>query len=122
MVFGETDLLITFNLFSDKKTVDMLDQGMSSEFTPPMIKRSRLSPPPLSERVMLYVRQEAEDVYTPLHVVPPTTQGLLNAVSSFALLLYNVDLKWFIKMLGLLTNICVVHNIFHNINNTLYSK
>lgn len=33
------------------------------------------------ERVMLYVRQESEDVYTPLHVTPPTTQGLRNAVS-----------------------------------------
>lgn len=35
------------------------------------------------ERVMLYVRQESEDVYTPLHVTPPTVQGLLNAVSIF---------------------------------------
>lgn len=35
------------------------------------------------ERVMLYVRQESEDVYTPLHVTPPTVQGLLNAVSVF---------------------------------------
>lgn len=33
------------------------------------------------DRVMLYVRQESEDVYTPLHVTPPTVQGLLNAVS-----------------------------------------
>ncbi|KAK0161171.1 hypothetical protein PV327_009671 [Microctonus hyperodae] len=33
------------------------------------------------ERVMLYVRQESEDVYTPLHVTPPTAQGLRNAVS-----------------------------------------
>lgn len=32
------------------------------------------------ERVMLYVRQESEDVYTPLHVAPPSVQGLLNAV------------------------------------------
>ncbi|XP_043277454.1 protein grainyhead isoform X2 [Venturia canescens] len=31
------------------------------------------------DRVMLYVRQESEDVYTPLHVTPPTVQGLLNA-------------------------------------------
>ncbi|XP_067210610.1 protein grainyhead isoform X2 [Linepithema humile] len=34
------------------------------------------------ERVMLYVRQESEDVYTPLHVTPPTVQGLLNAIES----------------------------------------
>lgn len=32
------------------------------------------------ERVMLYVRQETDDVYTPLHVTPPSVQGLLNAV------------------------------------------
>lgn len=35
--------------------------------------------PPLSERVMLYVRQESDDAYTPIHVVPPTTAGLINA-------------------------------------------
>lgn len=45
-------------------------------------KRPRVSTPPLSERVMLYVRQDTEDVYTALHVVPPTTQGLLHAVST----------------------------------------
>jgi transcription factor CP2-like protein len=41
-----------------------------------------MAAPSLNERVMLYVRQETDDVYTPLHVVPPTTQGLLNAVSA----------------------------------------
>lgn len=50
-----------------------------SDFGPPM-KRGRMTPP-TTERVMLYVRQENEEVYTPLHVVPPTTIGLLNAVS-----------------------------------------
>ncbi|XP_020279945.1 uncharacterized protein LOC109852831 [Pseudomyrmex gracilis] len=34
------------------------------------------------ERVLLFVRQESEDVYTPLHVAPPTVQGLLNAIES----------------------------------------
>lgn len=41
-----------------------------------------LRPTDTEERVMLYVRQESEDVFTPLHVTPPTVQGLLNAVSS----------------------------------------
>lgn len=50
-----------------------------SDFSP-QIKRQRMTPP-LNERVMLYVRQDNEDVYTPLHVVPPSTVGLLNAVS-----------------------------------------
>lgn len=53
--------------------------GNMSEFGP-QIKRQRMTPP-LNERVMLYVRQDNEDIYTPLHVVPPTTVGLLNAVS-----------------------------------------
>lgn len=57
-----------------------MDQSLAmGEFGPPL-KRGRMTPP-TSERVMLYVRQENEDVYTPLHVVPPTTIGLLNAVS-----------------------------------------
>ncbi|KAJ1524392.1 hypothetical protein ONE63_010892 [Megalurothrips usitatus] len=50
-------------------------------FNSQAIKRPRLTPP-LTERVMLYVRQESEDVYTPLHVVPPSTQGLLNAIEN----------------------------------------
>ncbi|XP_030558075.1 protein grainyhead isoform X2 [Drosophila novamexicana] len=66
---------------TDKKD-HILDQSMltstpMSDFGPPM-KRGRMTPP-TTERVMLYVRQENEEVYTPLHVVPPTTIGLLNA-------------------------------------------
>lgn len=67
---------------SEKKD-HILEQAMvqnSMEFGQPVIKRQRMTPP-LSERVMLYVRQDNEDVYTPLHVVPPTTMGLLQAVS-----------------------------------------
>ncbi|KAL3289789.1 hypothetical protein HHI36_023182 [Cryptolaemus montrouzieri] len=73
---------------ADKKD-NLLDNSLTTDgnvFSPPL-KRMKMStggpgsvgPPPLNERVMLYVRQENEDVYTPLHVVPPTTQGLLNA-------------------------------------------
>lgn len=68
--------------YSDKKD-HLLDQGLvpsaMGDFVPPM-KRGRMTPP-TSERVMLFVRQENEEIYTPLHVVPPTTIGLLNAVS-----------------------------------------
>lgn len=68
---------------SEKKEV--LDQsGLTTDgtvFSSPPNKRTKLVPP-INERVMLYVRQDAEDVYTPLHVIPPTTQGLLNAVST----------------------------------------
>ena len=38
--------------------------------------------PPSSERIMLYVRQETEDVYTPLHLVPPTVHGLISAIEN----------------------------------------
>ncbi|KAG5893976.1 hypothetical protein JTB14_006579 [Gonioctena quinquepunctata] len=74
---------------TEKKDSSMMDSSLSSDgnvFSPPMKRTKLLSvgsgsalPPPLSERVMLYVRQENEEVYTPLHVVPPTTTGLLNA-------------------------------------------
>ncbi|XP_054277620.1 protein grainyhead isoform X2 [Macrosteles quadrilineatus] len=50
------------------------------ELSPPL-KRPKMIPP-LNERVMLYVRQDSEDVYTPLHVAPPTTSGLLNAIEN----------------------------------------
>lgn len=73
---------------ADKKD-GILDNSLTSDsvFSPPL-KRPKIATtnpnhPPLNERVMLYVRQENEDVYTPLHVVPPTTAGLLNAVSPF---------------------------------------
>ncbi|KAL1492605.1 hypothetical protein ABEB36_010842 [Hypothenemus hampei] len=74
---------------ADKKE-SILDASLTTDgsvFSPP-IKRAKLmsqgsaGPPPLNERVMLYVRQENEDIYTPLHVVPPTTQGLLNAIEN----------------------------------------
>jgi len=52
-----------------------------SVFNSPSIpKRMRLMPP-ASERLMLFVKQEPEDSFTPLHLVPPTTLGLLSAVS-----------------------------------------
>ncbi|KAL1449253.1 hypothetical protein WDU94_000464 [Cyamophila willieti] len=65
----------------DKKDLDQV--GMTTDgtvFSSLPLKRPKLMPP-LNERVMLYVRQEADEIYTPLHVSPPSTQGLLNAVS-----------------------------------------
>ncbi|XP_063821536.1 protein grainyhead isoform X2 [Ostrinia nubilalis] len=55
------------------------DRKDSLELEGVLGKRARTSTPPLSERVMLYVRQDTDEVYTPLHVAPPTTQGLLHA-------------------------------------------
>lgn len=67
-------------LYSDKKDLDGALVTDGTVFSSPPLKRPKMVPP-LNERVMLYVRQDAEDVYTPLHVAPPTTTGLLNAVS-----------------------------------------
>lgn len=83
---------------SEKKDHIMLDVHMGTsmnEYGIP-IKRQRITPP-LSERVMLYVRQDNEDVYTALHVVPPTTNGLISAVSQivsspFKSIIWNLEL------------------------------
>lgn len=77
-------MLIYFTQFlSPDKKDHILEQSLVqnnvNDYGQPVIKRQRMTPP-LNERVMLYVRQDNEDVYTPLHVVPPTTMGLLNAV------------------------------------------
>lgn len=50
-------------------------------YTTKEAKRGRMIPP-LSERIMIYVRQETEDVYTPLHLVPPTVTGLITAIEN----------------------------------------
>jgi transcription factor CP2-like protein len=79
-------LSIVFHFYSDKKDGIIDGANLSTDgtvFSSPPIKRAKMmAAPSLNERVMLYVRQETDDVYTPLHVVPPTTQGLLNAVSA----------------------------------------
>ncbi|XP_071443268.1 protein grainyhead [Hetaerina americana] len=55
--------------------------GGGSPALPPPLPPPPMQPP-LSERVMLYVRQETDNVYTPLHVVPPSAAGLLNAIEN----------------------------------------
>ncbi|XP_021919212.1 protein grainyhead isoform X4 [Zootermopsis nevadensis] len=71
---------------SDKKDGIIDGANLSTDgtvFSSPPIKRAKMmAAPSLNERVMLYVRQETDDVYTPLHVIPPTTQGLLNAIEN----------------------------------------
>lgn len=75
-------VLIGIRQFSEKKDhmleANMVQTALTEYGT--QIKRQRMTPP-LNERVMLYVRQDNEEVYTPLHVVPPTTNGLISAVS-----------------------------------------
>lgn len=71
-------------LYSVDKKEHILDQSMIhnnsiQDFIPN--KRIKITPP-TTERVMIYARQENENTYTPLHILPPTTEGLLNAVSN----------------------------------------
>jgi len=44
-------------------------------------KRARMIPP-TSERIMIYVRQETEEMYTPLHLVPPSVPGLIASIEN----------------------------------------
>jgi len=53
---------------------------------PSDIKRRKTIPPP-ETRMVVYVRQENEEIYTPLHLVPPTVPGLARAIESK----YNVS-------------------------------
>ncbi|XP_014274417.1 protein grainyhead isoform X1 [Halyomorpha halys] len=79
-----TQTLKFHNHFPPETINDKKEDGLTTDgtvFSSPPVKRPKVIPP-LSERVMLYVRQESEDVYTPLHVVPPTTTGLLNAIEN----------------------------------------
>jgi len=52
----------------------------------PEPKRRKIVPPPAS-RMVVYVRQENEEIYTPLHLVPPTVPGLARAIETK----YNVS-------------------------------
>ena len=71
-------LLIPASSYSDiQLQTKLLTEDCVSESQGPSAKRARLVPP-ASERIMVYVRQETEDVYTPLHLVPPTVHGLIS--------------------------------------------
>jgi len=60
-----------------KSNVALVDQG---------VKRRKVLPPPDS-RMVVYVRQENEEIFTPLHLVPPTVPGLARAIETK----YNVS-------------------------------
>jgi len=52
----------------------------------PEVKRRKTFPPP-ETRMVVYVRQENEEIFTPLHLVPPTVPGLARAIETK----YNVS-------------------------------
>ena len=47
----------------------------------PEAKRRKVLPPPES-RMVVYVRQENEEIFTPLHLVPPTVPGIHSTYST----------------------------------------
>ena len=53
----------------------------------PLDIKRRKTVPPTESRMVVYVRQENEEIYTPLHLVPPTVPGLARAIESK----YNVS-------------------------------
>ena len=53
----------------------------------PLDIKRRKTVPPADARMVVYVRQENEEIYTPLHLVPPTVPGLARAIESK----YNVS-------------------------------
>lgn len=64
---------------SIKKEHHILPSSLSGGPLPE--KRPKLLPSP-HERIMIYVRQETEEAYTPLHLVPPSVPGLIRAIES----------------------------------------
>ena len=86
-------LLIPASSYSDiQLQTKLLTEDCVSESQGPSAKRARLVPP-ASERIMVYVRQETEDVYTPLHLVPPTVHGLISGAGhskSFETITINI--------------------------------
>jgi len=63
--------------------VSILKSNANSQPEP---KRRKVLPPP-DTRMVVYVRQENEEIFTPLHLVPPTVPGLARAIETK----YNVS-------------------------------
>uniref|UniRef100_A0A1I7SBY4 CP2 domain-containing protein n=2 Tax=Bursaphelenchus xylophilus TaxID=6326 RepID=A0A1I7SBY4_BURXY len=74
-------LFVPTDDFDAQFFVDPTDFG-TLDITEPVVKRPRIV-----ERVMIYVKKHEEEVYTPLHLAPPTLNGLYNALYQK----YNLD-------------------------------
>uniref|UniRef100_A0A915EN26 Grh/CP2 DB domain-containing protein n=1 Tax=Ditylenchus dipsaci TaxID=166011 RepID=A0A915EN26_9BILA len=66
--------------FLDSTSIASYEASLSE--LEPLPKRPRAS-----ERIMIYVREEEEEIYTPLHLVPPSLVGLSHAIGEK----YNLD-------------------------------
>lgn len=52
-------------------------QQEEPQMASPPAKRPKIYP---SERILIYVRQPQEEIFAPLHISPPSVEGLLLAV------------------------------------------
>lgn len=59
-------------------------------------------------RILIYARQENESVYTPLHITPPTVQGLIRAVSD-KYQIESVDIRFVFRqtLKGITVKVCL---------------
>lgn len=60
-------------------SVDALSASVEMAITQPPIKRIKLYP---QDRVLIYAKQENEEVFHPLHLVPPSLLGLAMAIQN----------------------------------------
>jgi len=80
-----TPPLVTALTSTHSPNLSLLKTGSTTVIPEPT--RRRKSFPPPESRMVVYVRQENEEIYTPLHLVPPNVQGLARAIESK----YNVS-------------------------------
>jgi hypothetical protein len=52
-------------------------QQQQAQLASPPAKRAKIYP---VDRILIYVRQPQEEIFTPLHISPPSVEGLLLAV------------------------------------------
>lgn len=62
--------------FFDPSTLVNFPDPILDQLVEPLVKRPRTA-----ERVMIYVRKHDENVFTPLHLVPPSLSGLAHALA-----------------------------------------
>ncbi len=79
---GLADCLMEGPSKNKKRPRQQQRKQQSSQFSQPVIPR-----------VLIYARQENEEVYNALHVMPPTVQGVMRAISA-KYLIDTVDIRF----------------------------
>ena len=64
-----------------------------------------------TNRVLVYARQENESIYTPLHIYPPTVQGMIRAVSE-KYQIETVDIRFVFRqtLKGIIVRVSIQYN------------